>query len=477
MIDSISRDAIDIWNAGVEAVRGKRLIEQAFAIRDHALIIDDFHEVPLESLSRILILGAGKASAGMADGFEAFWRRSGCATIAVEGWLNAPDGTFTPELTRRLQAPPRLDIRLHPARPAGVNEPTEAGVLGTRKILELAQQADASTLVLCFISGGASALLPAPIAGLPLLDKLELTRFLSRSGASIEMINEVRRCLSDIKGGGLARAACRARQIVGLIISDVLGDPIHLIGSGPTILEPAPNPVAALEVLERWDPEEILPRGLRVLLRQQIDDLQAKSTASLPSSLGDGCGSDKVSNYVLANNASSVDAAGVQAVAMGYSYWMESVQQQGLGVDLFARMLLRGIEMGVVGQGPDCLILGGEPTLQLPPPDLVGQGGRNQQLALELMILMANHPSERIRHSRGIAIVCGGTDGEDGPTSAAGAIVNEQIMDRARQLKLDFGDFVRRCDAYNFFEAVGGLLVTGPTNTNVCDLSVAVIDS
>lgn len=470
MIDSLFVDAKHIWHAGLDAVRGHLLVERSLKLESNTLIIDDAIDIDLDRIDRISLLGGGKAAAGMADGFWRFWEKHGPASIKVSGWLNVPAGTYDSALASRLMASAKFEVQLHPAREPGANEPTQCGVLGSQAMVELASLADERTLVLCLLSGGASALMPAPVPPLTLEDKLALTRFFAQSGADIETINEVRRCLSTIKGGGLARAASSAHQVVSLILSDVLGDPIHLIGSGPTVLEPPPNPALALQLLDQWDPQQTLPSVIRQALWEQIT-LHGAEDSSLRSSTK----RNFVQNYILANNATAVDACGVQAVERGYAYWMESDSAQGKTIEDFAAKLLRGIELAVESQGPDCLILGGEPTVKLPEVHERGVGGRNQQLALQLLNLMQQHTNPKIRNSEGIAVICGGTDGEDGPTLAAGAVITEQVMTRARELKLDSGSYLFRCDANSFFEATGGLWITGPTNTNVCDLSVVVV--
>ncbi len=466
MTDRLTRDAVAIWNAGVDAVRGDSLVERSLAIVRNKLCISDLAQseltqCDLTKVDRLLVLGGGKAAAGMADGLERFWSQHAPQRIRLEGWLHAPQGSFD----ESPQASSRRRIHLYAAREAGSNEPSARGVEGTEKMLRLAQEADSRTLVLCLISGGASALLPAPLPGITLEDKLAVTRHLSSRGVNIEELNEVRRCLSRIKGGGLARAASRAQRVVTLVLSDVLGDPLHLIGSGPTILEPPPDAALALRLLERWDPEKSLPVSVWNSLAQQVDATEKLAVEKQ-------C---PVETFVLANNATAVDAAGTQGVEFGYAYWMESSRSSEGDVSVVAEKLMRGLIHAWEEGQPDCLISGGEPTVVLPPAEKRGLGGRNQQLALTLLSMLQQHPNESIRRCRGISIVIGGTDGEDGPTHAAGAIVNEEIMARAVSLQLDPSKYLDRCDAYRFFEQAGGLLISGPTGTNVCDLRVILV--
>jgi glycerate 2-kinase len=244
------QDALAIWKAGVDAVRADWLVEKSITIQGDNLIVDDQAKCNLRSIDRVLVIGGGKASAAMASGLESVWNRLGPKRIKLSGWINVPNGSFDPTGNSNGS---HL-IHRHAAREAGSNEPTTAGVFGSDQMLALAKSAGPRDLVLCLISGGASALMPSPAEGLSLEEKLEVTRYLSRNGANIEQLNEVRRCLSKIKGGGLARACCNANKLVTLVISDVLGDPLQIIGSGPTILEPPPSPTKALSVLDELDP-------------------------------------------------------------------------------------------------------------------------------------------------------------------------------------------------------------------------------
>jgi hydroxypyruvate reductase len=320
--------------------------------------------------------------------------------------------------------------------------------------------------------------MPAPVHGVSLAEKQAVTRELSAAGANIEELNTVRRQLSRIKGGGLARA-CRAGHLITLIISDVLGDPLDVIGSGPTVPD-THTPADALAILDRY---RCGSDSLRAFLRQ------ARTTYSPThhSPLTTHC-----INLVIGNNALAVDAAGMEAERRGYSHAMHaSTRLEGpaeeIGRDL-ARMALKMANE----PGPDCLITGGEPTVKLAPPEVRGKGGRNQQLVLAALSEaisaecgMRNaesgqdtsaatpHSEFRISH---FALLSAGTDGEDGPTDAAGAILDAEVIAKVRQLNLDPADYLRRTDAYHFFEAAGGLIKTGPTHTNVCDVRVVVVD-
>src|SRR5262245_26470450 len=219
-------DALAIWHAGLAAVRSDRLVTDNVRVDGESLLIGD-ESIRLSSVGRIAVIGAGKAGAGMAAGLEEALGPRVLAEKQVRGWINVPA-----DCVRELGC-----IHLHAARPAGINEPTSEGVLGAEKILEIVSSLGADDLCICLISGGGSALLPAPVAGVSLAEKQAITRQLSAGGANIEELNTVRKQLSRIKGGGLARA-CRAGRLITLIISDVLGDPLDVIASGPTVPDP-----------------------------------------------------------------------------------------------------------------------------------------------------------------------------------------------------------------------------------------------
>lgn len=443
--EQLRNDALRIWRAGVEAVRPANLIPQFVAVAGDTLQIGD-EEFDLRQIDRLAIVGAGKAGAGMALALELALGDQLLREKNVTGWVNVPADCVQPTQV----------VHLHPARPAGVNEPTAAGVQGTVEILRLVAGLGPRDLCICLISGGGSALMPAPMAGFSLDAKIELTREIATRGGNIEQLNTVRRELSRVKGGGLVRA-CRAGNLVSLILSDVLGDDLSLIASGPTVPR-EPTPMFAIEVLQSLE-LQTHPTGstaIAFLQNQSKQPLEAQES-----------GRPRVSNIVIGNNATAVDAAGIEAERLGYSHAMVSARRSEGPVEEVASQI---VEMAVSmreNASPDCLISGGEPTVALCDAQERGLGGRNQQLALAALAKLADW--------RGLALVAGGTDGEDGPTDAAGAFVDEQIAQAARELRLSPEAYLKRNDAYHFFEQVGGLMKTGPTHTNVCDLRVLTV--
>ncbi|MEQ1827737.1 MAG: DUF4147 domain-containing protein [Pirellula sp.] len=450
----LTRDAISIWLAGVEAVQSDHVVESQIDWDGKWLSIAD-HTWDLSQVNRLIVVGAGKATSGMLTGLRKAFSRSKDRVPPLSGWINIPEGVQ--HNTEFVQD----DINVCEARPLGCNEPTDRVVAGTRRILEFVESSGPNDCVIALISGGGSALLCLPIDGISLEVKTQLTRDLASTGANIEQLNAVRRCLSQVKGGSLARA-CKAKMLITCVLSDVLGDPLEFIASGPTILEPFPDPRQAMEVMDKF-----LPRQY-TLVRQLLNKQMHISESAFPE------GSVQRPNrevIVLANNATAVDASGKKAVEMGYRYWMKSERRCEGEAEEVGRKLAVQMIASCEDSQIDCIITGGEPTVRLPPQHLRGLGGRNQQLALAAL----DEWNRRGFHQADFALVAGGTDGEDGPTDAAGAFVDPAIRIQALQMGLEPNDFLSRCDAYHFFERAGGLLKTGPTNTNVCDLRVALV--
>jgi len=452
----LREDALAIWRAGVDAVRSDRAVHEFVQVDGRWLVLGDV-QFDLNKIGRIAVVGAGKAGAGMAAGLESALGPDLLAEKEVQGWINVPADCVR-ELSR---------IHLHAARPAGVNEPTEAGVDGAARILEIVESLSDRDLCICLISGGGSALLPCPAPGISLADKQAVTRHLSGAGANIEQFNTVRKQLSRIKGGGLAQA-CRAGALVSLIISDVLGDPLDVIASGPTV----PNTTTAadaLEVLEKFGAREA---GISGAVFACLEEERGK-----PDARASALGETKVTNTILCNNATAVDAAGMEAERRGYSHAMSAARKsEGPAEEIGQHLADMALRMRDA-PGPDCLITGGEPTVELADSSIRGLGGRNQQLvlaAIERCFERSNQPIGPLLD--GIVLLSGGTDGEDGPTNAAGALVTPEMFAAIKDQRIDIADFLARNDAYHFFEPLDGLIKTGPTHTNVCDLRVVVVD-
>jgi hydroxypyruvate reductase len=430
--EQLRADVERIWRAGVAAVLPERLVPQHVHIDGDWLWVGD-ESIDLRTIERLAIIGAGKAAGAMAIVLESVLGQGFLDEKRVVGWVNVPADCVAP-----------ARVTLHAARPVDI-----VSALGPRD------------LCFCLLTGGGSALLPAPVAEISLAEKVRLTQLLSAAGANIEQLNTVRSQLSAVKGGGLARA-CRAGRLVSLVISDVLGDRLDTIASGPTV-ESNRTAADALAVLDS------LGLSADASIANVVQYLK-REAANLQKSLGLGGGvhsKSTVSHHVLGNNATAVDAAGVEAERLGYSHAMiAATKSEGAAEDVgrhLAQMALRMRDE----PGPNCLISGGEPTVTLVDERRRGIGGRNQQLALAALAALGD--------CHDIALVSGGTDGEDGPTDAAGAFVTEDVVRLAEEQRLAPDDFFVRNDAYNFFRRAGGLFITGPTRTNVCDLRVVAV--
>ncbi len=441
--------ALDIWKSSIQAVDSQKLVHEVVNRHGNQLTVCG-HECDLSQITRIIVVGAGKAGAGMAEAVEEVLGQD-VLRDKVTGWINVPADCVKP-LNR---------IRLHAARPAGLNEPTADGVAGALKILQLVERLRESDLCLVLLSGGGSALLPAPCFGISLADKQAVTRLLSQRGATIHELNTVRKQLSLVKGGGLGRAI-RAGRMHSLIISDVIGDPLDVIASGPTVDDPS-TPQLALEVLNRILGDlSLVPSSIINLLNDRCGD----STYSRPP-----IDHSRVSNHIIGNNAVAVEAAARRATELGCD-----VRVLGTGLPGIASVVgreladhcLRIREESNQDSRPVCLLSGGEPIVKLAQTNLPRRGGRNQELVLSAC--------ERLQDDcRGIAIISGGTDGEDGPTDAAGAMLDANVVRRMRDLNLMPRDYLAINNSYEFFSRTSGLLITGPTHTNVMDVRVALI--
>jgi glycerate 2-kinase len=456
-LQQLRADAIRIWMAGLDAVRSERLVRDALHAEGHELVVrsginasQQPLRIDLNAVRRIAVVGAGKAGAGMAAALEQILGPALIEQKQLAGWVNVPA-----DCVKKLER-----IHLHAARPAGVNEPTAEGVAGTAEILRIVESLGPDDLCLALISGGASALMPAPIDGISLADKLSVTQFLSAAAANIVELNTVRKQLSRIKGGGLARA-CRAGRLVTLVISDILGDPLDLIGSGPTVADSS-TPQEALAILEKYSAQN---GGVSAAV---FDVLRRKSPDA--SSVVD---SPRVQNVIIGNNAMAVAAAGKEAERLGYITTTAPAPRPEGHVEPIGCHLADMAVHRCATAGKKCLVSGGEGTVKLAPAAERGLGGRNQQTALAALVRLAETSGAEGSADR-LVVLSAATDGEDGPTDAAGAFIDREVIEEAKRRGLDAADFLHRNDAYSFFEPLGALIKTGPTNTNVCDVRVVL---
>jgi glycerate 2-kinase len=438
---SLAEHARAIWDAGVAAVEPGKLVLNALAG------LTPFERRVFQAAPHIHVVGCGKAGAAMAEACE-----SGLAEFLdrVTGLVNVPDGSSA-RLTR---------IRLHWARPQGSNHPTEAGVAGAAEILAQMQAAGPDDVAICLISGGGSALLPLPAVGISLSDKQSTTKLLHSCGATIREMNAVRKHLSRIKGGRLAEAF-RGKFLLALIVSDVVGDPLDVIASGPT----APDPTTfadAVNVVTRYGLADRIPAAVMSVLRRGVEGIAFETPKQLPAS---------TRNLVIGSNATALAAAAERAAALGYRVLDLGpfVEGETGPVAITMAGIVRSIrERNRPVDPPVCLLSGGETTVTLGSNS--GKGGRNQEFVLAMMQHLGESGMENV------CVLSAGTDGEDGPTDAAGALATRDTIRAAKQLNLSLETHLARHDAYPLFDQIGGLLKCGLTGTNVMDLRIILVD-
>lgn len=440
---ALRRVVRDLFLSGLRAVAADQAVIRSLRLEGRTLRVG-LRRWTLPGDGRVWIVGAGKASGAMASAAELALRE-----VVAGGWVNVKDGHLAP--TERV----KLHEASHPL-------PDERGLFGAGEILKIARQARPQDLLLCLFSGGGSALLPAPVEGVSLEDKQRVTELLLRSGATIDEMNCVRKHLSRVKGGQLARVAWPT-PVVSLLISDVLGDRLDVIASGPT----APDPTTfgeALAVLDKYGLTQELQttpllQHLRLGARGEIPDTPKPGDPIF----------EAVQNEIVASNALAVKAVEKLAGKEGFNTVVLTSQLRGEAKEV--GRVLASVAWEIVRHGrpvrpPACVISGGETTVRLGKTP--GKGGRNQELALAAALELPPLP--------GVVLLSAGTDGTDGPTDAAGAVVDGLTVKRARAKGLEPAHFLADHDSYRFFQKTGELLITGPTGTNVMDLQILLVE-
>ena len=445
MIKSLSSMTTQILNSAIAAVVPQHFFPRQILLRRHTLVIhEDFgrsQHYDLRAIKRIIVLGAGKASARMAEACE------GLLGTRIDSGL---------VITKYGHARPLSRIQV---LEAGHPLPDAAGLRGARAMITLLNQSRSEDLILFLTSGGCSALLPAPTPPITLKEKQRLTTLLLRSGATIQEINTLRKHLSQTKGGHLAKLAYPA-TVINLIISDVVGDPLDSIGSGPFVPDPSTFQ-EAWAVLDKYRLLKTAPPAIVNHLKTGIHR-QAMETPKP----GDPC-FRKARNFILARNRSALTAAAARARAFGFTPLVLTSQVQGEARELakFYGALAKEIHFsGHPVKTPACLIAGGEPTVTVRGK---GLGGRNMELALAV--------SREIKGLPKTVFLSAGTDGSDGPTAAAGAIVDGRTWEKAVKRGVSPEKKLENNDSYHFFKEAGGLVITGPTGTNVMDIHLLLI--
>jgi len=430
----------DIFQAGLAAVAPDQAIFRHVERSGGELRIDG-QRFSLDTFERVIVIGAGKATAPMAAAVESLLgERIRAGAIVVK------DGHG-------------LDLSHVDVFEAGHPVPDRRGVAGTRRLLQLAGDAGHGDLVICLISGGGSALMTAPAEGIGLADKQDTTRKLLACGADIHEMNAVRKHLSAVKGGRLAERAAPA-TVISLILSDVVGDDLDVIASGPTV----PDPTTfrdARRVLEGHGIFEAVAPSVRQYILDGIKGRHAETPKE------DHPCFQRCRSFLVGTNFQALKASAARAQALGYRPLILSARLEGEAREAAKVLCAVAVEAAQSGHPcppPLCLLCGGEPTVTLTGD---GLGGRNQEMALAAALALEGH--------EGIVMLSGGTDGTDGPTDAAGAVADGDTVRRARRLGLDPRDFLQRNDAYHFFEPLQDLLITGPTRTNVMDTVIFLV--
>ncbi len=443
------RDLTRIYAAAVSAVAPAHLIARALGGE-----LEGAERVPalLADASRIFLLAVGKAAFGMATELAARLGPKLHDALAIVPSLPEAGGSGPQAVADASRETIRIVAAAHPLPDASSQRAAEAA-------LEIASHAGPGDVLLFALSGGASSLMAAPAAPVTLADKIAINAALLGSGASIRELNIVRRHLSTIKGGGLLRA-CGGARVLSLILSDVAHNDLAAIGSGPTAADPTTF-ADAIGVLKR--------RGLWGRAPETIRDrLERGAAGEIAETVKPGDPLlERADNFVIGDNRIAIDAAAGVAAAAGYTVdrWRELYGEaddvgRALGAHLAAVARIAGARV--------CVLAGGEPVVTIRGR---GRGGRAQQAALAMALEL-----ERLGRERRIMALFAGTDGIDGPTDAAGAFVSPRTVERAREARLDPAAALARNDAYPLFAALGDLLVTGPTGTNVSDIFIGLVN-
>jgi glycerate-2-kinase len=423
----------DIFYAALKAV------DPYEAVRARKDILADKFEKG--GFRRIYLLGFGKAACPMARAVEEILPVDRGIVITKYGHCYEE---FKPEASEVYEAG-------HPI-------PDQKGMDATNKLLDMVQNLDSETLIVCLVSGGGSALLTSPLEGITLQEKREATDLLLRAGADIFELNTVRKHISCVKGGRLAQILYPAK-VIALILSDVIGDKLDVIASGPT----APDSSSfsdALRVLRKHNLTDELPESI-------IETLEKGSGGMISECMreGDIC-SRNVENIIVGCNRIALEAGKSKAGSLGYHREILSSELTGEASEIGGWLVSRAKEIRKAVPGEKvCIISGGETTVTVRGS---GKGGRNTELALSAAMALDG--------MKGFTFLSAGTDGTDGPTDAAGAIVDGDSIQTARELGMDAREYLQNNDTYTFFRETGDIFVTGPTGTNVMDIQIMLIE-
>ena len=442
----MKRMAKVIFSRAVSAVDPAQRLKDMIRIEGDRLLIrteEDLERVfRLDAFKKIFLIGTGKASVSMAQAIEEIF-----GDRITKGIITTKYGHILPlEKTEWIECG-------HPL-------PDQKGLEGARKVQALLKESGPGDLVIFLLSGGGSALLPLPAEGITLEEKQQVTQFLLDCGADIKEINTIRKHISQIKGGWLARWAFPS-AVIGLILSDVVGDPLDVIGSGPTVPDVSTFE-EAWDIFKKYDLIGRIPSSIRNhLLRGKEGKVEETPKPGEKTF-------EKVYNYLIGSNILALRAAETEASSLGLNTLILS--SSIVGDTREAARFHAAIAKEVIFSGnplprPACIISGGETTVTVKGH---GRGGRNQEFALAGAL--------EINGLEKVVLLSGGTDGTDGPTDASGAVADHTTVRRARAAGLDPKAHLEKNDAYPFFQRLGDLLITGPTHTNVMDVRILLVD-
>ncbi|HSB81735.1 MAG TPA: glycerate kinase [Candidatus Methylomirabilis sp.] len=439
-VQDLRKAALGILDAAVRAVDPGEAVHR-HVIRDGDRLRLDQETLDLGSVRQLVVVGLGKAGASMAAAVEQILGDRITRGVVV---------------TKYGHVQPTKRIRLHEA---GHPVPDDAGIAGAQAILDEVRGLGADDLVLVLISGGGSALTPAPVEGISLAEKQALTKALLACGADIREMNTLRKHVSRIKGGQLARAASPAR-VFTLILSDIVGDPLDAIASGPTVPDPTTY-ADALAILDKYRIRGEIPPSIRTHLEAGARGEFAETPKPNDPLFG------RVKSLMVASNIQALEAARTEARALGLTPMILSSFIEGETREIARMHAAVAREVRASGnpvRPPVCIITGGETIVTLRGK---GKGGRNQEFALAAALDIAGLPD--------VVILSAGSDGTDGPTDAAGAIVDGETVARAVAQGLNPRASLEANDAYPFFQRLGDLIITGPTKTNVMDVRLVMV--
>ncbi|MGC9196243.1 MAG: glycerate kinase type-2 family protein [Syntrophobacteraceae bacterium] len=438
-------DANEIFLAALHRVDPLAMLGRCLAVEASELVLRTDYEVAricLHEFDRICVFAMGKAAARMALGVE-----QALGERITQGLVAVKEGCA--ENLSKLSV---LECG-HPL-------PDRRSTIAAERFLALAQGFDKRTLALVLISGGGSAAVCAPRKGLSLEEKMETTKVLLSCGATIQELNCVRKHLSAIKGGQLAKALAPA-TVVSLILSDVVGDDLDAIASGPTVADPT-SFSDSIKVIQRYELENRIPPNVLHYLRSGAAGKQPETPKP-----GDPIFS-RTQNLLIGTNRQALFAGRARARQLGYAPLVLTSRLTGEAKE--AALMILSIGKDIASWGfplarPACVLLGGETTVTLRG---TGKGGRNQEMALAFLAALQRSPKD----AQSLLFFSASTDGTDGPTDAAGAFASSKLLESAQLAGLNPEVFLKNNDSYHFFDSCAGLVRTGPTKTNVCDIQI-----